>query len=127
MLLHSTDHLKYEAIKRCNIVQKLQSITDFQVTIHTFYLQYGKTSEKTCDVCFKAMRSDKLKTHMKKHERVNEDNIVTKGPHEGKTEDKVVTEGVHDGKTEDNVVTNGQHKGCTSVTFNAEQKSLIER
>ena len=32
--------------------------------------------KKTCNVCFKAMRSDNLKRHMKKHERRNEDNIV---------------------------------------------------
>ena len=46
------------------------------------------------------MRSDKLKTHMKRHERGNEDNMVSKG--------------VHDGKTENNVVTKGKQKSCTS-------------
>ena len=35
MLMRSSDHLKYEAIKRCNIVQKVQSITEIQVTTQT--------------------------------------------------------------------------------------------
>ena len=63
----------------------------------------GRNQTKTCKVCFKAMRGDHLKRHMKKHDVKTEDNDVTKGLHDGKTEDKVVTEGVHDGKTEENV------------------------
>ena len=58
-----------------------------------------RNQTNTCNVCFKAMRGDTLKTHMKRHERGNEDNIITKS--------------VHDGKTEDNVVTNGQQISCT--------------
>ena len=32
---------------------------------------------KTCNVCYKEMRGDNLKKHMKKHERGNEDNVAT--------------------------------------------------
>ena len=39
------------------------------------------------------MRSDYLKKHMKKHERGNDDNIITKGVHDGKTENNVTTNG----------------------------------
>ena len=53
----------------------------------------GRHQTKTCNVCFKSMRSDNLKKHMKKHERGNDDNIVTKGVHDGKTEDNIVTKG----------------------------------
>ena len=44
---------------------------------------------KTCEVCFKSIRGDNLKKNMKKHERENEDNIVTKRLHVRKTEDNV--------------------------------------
>ena len=44
----------------------------------------GKHKTKTCNVCFKSMRGDKLKKHMKKHDGKTEDNIVTKGLHDGK-------------------------------------------
>jgi len=46
----------------------------------------GSYQKKTRNVCFKEMRSDVLKRHMKRHDRktVNEDNIVTKGMHDGK-------------------------------------------
>ena len=67
---------------------------------------------KTCNVCFKEMRGDKLKKHMKKHERGNEYNFITKGLHDGKTEDNVVTMGLHDGKTEDNVANNEEQISC---------------
>ena len=53
----------------------------------------GRHKAKTCNVCFKSMRSDYLKKHMKKHERGNDDNIITKGVHDGKTEDSIVTKG----------------------------------
>ena len=33
--------------------------------------------KKTCNVCYKSMRGDNLKKHMKKHERGNEDNVAT--------------------------------------------------
>ena len=42
--MRSTDHLKYEGIKRCNFVEKRQSIKDIQSD--NTYLQYGKTSDK---------------------------------------------------------------------------------
>ena len=51
----------------------------------------GRNQTKTCDVCFKSMRGDVLKRHMKKHERGNDDNIITKELHDGKTENNVVT------------------------------------
>ena len=45
---------------------------------------------KTCNVCFKEMRGDKLKKHMKKHDVKTEGNVVTKGVHDGKTGDNTV-------------------------------------
>ena len=63
----------------------------FKVITHTCNM--GRHQTKTCNVCFKSMRSDKLKKHMKKHERGNDDNIVTKGVYDGKTEDNIVTKG----------------------------------
>merc|ERR1711954_602100 len=104
-------HLKYEAIKRCNFVEKLQSIKDIQVTIHTYNM--GKNLKKTFNVCFKSMRGNNLKRQMKKHERGNEYNFITSGLYDGKTEDNIVTKGLHDGKTENNVTTNGEHISCT--------------
>ena len=98
-----------------------------QVTIHTYNM--GKHKTKTCNVCFKSMRGDKLKKHMKKHDGKTEDNIVTKGLHDGKynsqklnfkqpnvlmrhmkrhereNEDDILTKGVHEWKTKDNVTT----------------------
>ena len=63
----------------------------------------GRNQTKTCNVCFKTMRSDNLKKHMKKHGRGNEEIFITRGLYDGKTEDNVVTKGLHDGKTEDYV------------------------
>ena len=85
----SRHQLKYEAIKRCNIVYKLQSITDieWQHILCTCNM-VGRHKTKTHSVCFKSMWGDHLKRHMKRHERGKEDNIVTKGMHDGKTEDK---------------------------------------
>ena len=65
---------------------------------------------KTCNVCFKEMRGDKLKKHMKKHERGNEYNFITKG--------------LHDGKTEDNVANNEEQISCTSERFMGLEKIL---
>merc|ERR1711954_169775 len=62
----------------------------------------GKHKTKTCNVCFKSMRSDNLKRHMKKHD--------------GKTEKDIVTKGLHDGKTEDNVANNKEQTICTSYS-----------
>ena len=84
------------------------------------------------------MRSDYLKKHMKKHERGNDDNIITKGVndwktediivtkelHDGKTEDNIVTKELHDGKTENNVTTNGEHIRYTDEKFIAVQKRV---
>ena len=94
---------------------------------------------KTCNVCFKEMRGDNLKKHMKKHERGNDDNIITKGVndwktediivtkelHDGKTEDNIVTKELHDGKTENNVTTNGEHIRYTDEKFIAVQKRVF--
>ena len=44
----------------------------------------GRHKTKTCKVCFKAMRGDVLKRHMKKPERGSEDNTVTKRSMMGK-------------------------------------------
>ena len=62
----------------------------------------GRNQTKTCNVCFKSMRSDNLKKHMKRHERGNEDNFITRE--------------LYDGKTEDNVATKEQKISLTSVT-----------
>ena len=51
----------------------------------------GRHKIKTCKVCFKEMRGDNLKKHMKKHDVKTEDNVVTKESHDGKTEDNVAT------------------------------------
>merc|ERR1711954_599022 len=59
----------------------------------------GRNQTKTCDVCFKSMRGDILKRHMKNHD--------------GKTEVNILTKGSHDGKTEDNVGTNEEQIICT--------------
>ena len=59
----------------------------------------GRNQTKTCKVCFKSMRGNNLKRHIKKHDE--------------KTEDDVVTKGLHDRKTEDNVATNGAQISCT--------------
>ena len=61
------------------------------------------------------MRSDKLKSHTKRHEGENEDNIVTKGVHDVGTDDNIVTKGVHDAGTDDNIVTKGLHDGKTKI------------
>ena len=68
---------------------------------------------RICNVCFKTIQSDKLKSHIKNHEGENGDNIVNKGGLDGKTEDNIVTKGVHDGKTEDNIVNKGVLDGKT--------------
>ena len=69
----------------------------FNAITHTCNM--GRHKTKTCDVCFKSMRGDILKRHMKKHD--------------GKTEDNILTKGSHDGKTEDNVGTNEEQISCT--------------
>merc|ERR1711954_24510 len=68
--------------------------------------------KKICNVCFKTMRSDNLKKHIKKNQGENEDNIVTKGVHDVGTDDNIVTKGVLDGKTEDNVANNEEQISC---------------
>ena len=73
----------------------------------------GRHQTRICNVCFKTIRSDKLKSHIKNHEGENGDNIVNKGGLDGKTEDNIVTKGVHDGKTEDNIVNKGVLDGKT--------------
>ena len=85
----------------------------------------GRNLTKTCNVCFKSMRGNNLKRHMKKHDVKTEDDVVNKELHDGKTEDNVVTKGLHDGKTEDNVETNGQQIGYTSEKFIAVQKRVF--
>ena len=84
-----------------------------------------KNLKKTCNVCFKSMRGDHLKRHMKKHERGNEYNFITSGLYDGKTEDNIVTKGLHDGKTENNVTTNGEHIRYTDEKFIAVQKRVF--
>ena len=85
------------------------------------------------------MRSDYLKKHMKKHERGNDDNIITKGVndwktediiltkelHDGKTGDNIVTKELADGKTENNIVTNGEHIRYTDEKFIAVKKRVF--
>ena len=68
----------------------------FNAITHTCNM--GRNQTKTCNVCFKSMRGDNLKKHMKKHERGYEDNFITSGLYDRKTEDNVVTKGLHDGK-----------------------------
>ena len=47
----------------------------------------GRNQTKTCNVCFKTMRSDNLKRHMMRRDHLTEhetkDSIVTKGLHDG--------------------------------------------
>ena len=69
----------------------------FNAITHTCNM--GRNQTKTCDVCFKSMRGDILKRHMKKHDVKTEDNFLTKG--------------LHDGKTEDNIGTNEEQISCT--------------
>ena len=85
------------------------------------------------------MISDYLKKHMKKHERGNDDNIITKGVndwktediiltkelHDGKTGDNIVTKELADGKTENNIVTNGEHIRYTDEKFIAVKKRVF--
>merc|ERR1712082_260885 len=94
----------------------------FKAITHTCNM--GRYQTMTCDVCFKSMRGNNLKKHMKKHERGNDDNIVTKGMHDGKTEDNIVTKELHNGKTENNVTTNGEHIRYTDEKFIALQKRV---
>ena len=63
----------------------------------------GRNQTKTCNVCFKAMRSDVLMRHMRRHEEktVNEDNVLTNGLH--------IRETVNGD--------NGEHIICTSEQF----------
>ena len=55
------------------------------------------------------MRSDNLKSHTKRHEGENEDNIVTKGVHDGKTDDK------------------DEHISCKSEKFIALEKLVSDK
>ena len=59
------------------------------------------------------MRGNNLKKHVKRHERENEDNVVTKA--------------VHDEKTEDNVVTNGEQRSCSSGSDEELEKRVIDK
>ena len=83
----------------------------FNAITHTCNM--GKHKTKTCDVCFKSMRDDILKRHMKKHDVKTEDNIVTKES--------------HDGETEDNVANNEDQISCPRETFIAVQKRASDR
>ena len=94
----------------------------FNVITHTCNM--GRHKAKTCNVCFKSMRGDNLKKHMKKHQGENEDNIVTKGLHDVKTDDNIVTKGLHYEKTENNVTTNGENIRYTEEKFIAVQKRV---
>merc|ERR1711954_507627 len=67
--------------------------------------------KKTCNVCFKSMRGDVLKRHMKKHDV--------------KTEDNVVNRELHDGKTQNNVANNEEQKSCTDEKFIAVKKRVF--
>ena len=75
----------------------------------------GRHQTKTCNVCFKAMRGDHLKRHMKRHEEKtgHEDNVVTYGLNNGET------------VNEDTIITNGMKKGCTSENFIGLEKKVI--
>ena len=71
----------------------------------------GRHQTKTCNVCFKAMRGDHLKRHMKRHEE--------KTGHE----DNVVTSRLYDGETENGE--NGQKISCSSEKFIGLEKKVI--
>ena len=75
----------------------------------------GRNQTKTCNVCFKAMRSDVLMRHMKRHEEKtgHEDNVVTYGLNNGET------------VNEDTIITNGMKKCCTSENFIGLEKKVI--
>ena len=94
----------------------------FNVITHTCNM--GRHKAKTCNVCFKSMRGDNLKKHMKKHQGENEDNIVTKGLHDVKTDDNIVTKGLHYEKTENNVTTNGENIRYAEEKFIAVEKRV---
>ena len=109
----------------------------FNAITHTCNM--GRNQTKTCNVCFKSMRGDVLKRHMKKHERGNDDNIITKGLDDGKTEDIILTKELNDGKkgdnivtkeladekTENNIVSNGEHIRYTDEKFIAVKKRVF--
>ena len=59
----------------------------------------GRHQTKTCNVCFKAMRSNNLERHIKKHERKP--------------------------KAEDNVATEMVQKSCTSENFMGLEKEVL--
>merc|ERR1711954_40783 len=67
--------------------------------------------KKTCNVCFKSMRGDVLKRHMKKHDVKTEDNVVNKE--------------LYDGKTENNVANNEEQKSCKDEKFIAVKKRVF--
>ena len=54
----------------------------------------GRHQTKTCNVCFKAMRSNNLERHIKKHERKpkNEENVATKGQQISCTDEELENE-----------------------------------
>ena len=95
----------------------------FNVITHTCNM--GRHKAKTCNVCFKSMRGDNLKKHMKKHQGENEDNIVTKGLHDVGTDDNIVTKGLHYEKTENNVTTNGENIRYADEKFIAVKKRVF--
>ena len=71
------------------------------------------------------MRSDNLKKHMKKHERGNDDNIITKGLDDVGTDDNIVTKELDDEKTQNNVKTEMVQKSCTSENFMGLEKEVL--
>ena len=71
------------------------------------------------------MRSDYLKKHMKKHERGNDDNIITKGLDDVGTDDNIVTKELDDEKTQNNVKTEMVQKSCTSENFMGLEKEVL--
>ena len=81
----------------------------FNAITHTCNM--GRHQTKTCKVCFKSMRGNNLKRHMKKHDRGNDENFITNG--------------LHDGKTEDNVATETVQKSCTSENFMGLEKEML--
>ena len=84
----------------------------------------GRHKTKTCDVCFKSMRGDNLMKHMKRPQRENEDNVVTKGLHYVGKDDNIVTKELDDEKTENNITTNGENIRYAEEKFIAVEKRV---
>ena len=84
----------------------------------------GRHQTTTCNVCFKSMRSDKLKKHMKKHDVKTEDDVVNKELDEGENQDNIVTKRLDDVGTDDNILTKRPQIRYTEEQYIALKKKV---